>query len=70
MILSGWLNLLITVFLFGTLAAVVLYYYLPRSKKDEECNETPKYRMLEDDDEPAERPAAKAAERCPARSSR
>ncbi len=51
MIMSGWFNFLITALLFGTLIAVVVYYYRPKSSDEAAQDESPKLRMLSDEDE-------------------
>lgn len=46
---SGWVYLLFTVTLVAALAGIVVYYF---SRRRHERVEAPKYRMLEDDNEP------------------
>jgi len=51
MIISGWFKIGVTALLFLTLAVIVVHYYRPKRKEDAERVESPKYRMLGDDDE-------------------
>lgn len=50
MIMSGWINITITILLAGTLAVVIYHLYGSRKETAEKA-EQPKYRMLEDDEE-------------------
>ncbi len=51
MILSGWFKIGVTAILCLTLIIIVVHYYRPGRKEDAEKVESPKYRMLDDDDE-------------------
>jgi hypothetical protein len=51
MIVSGWINITITVLLSCTLGVVMFHYYGPSKTASAEKAEQPKYRMLDDEDD-------------------
>jgi hypothetical protein len=50
MIVSGWINITVTLVLSFTLAVIVYHYYGSKKETSEKA-EQPKYRMLDDDED-------------------
>lgn len=51
MIVSGWINITISILLSCTLGVIVYHYYGAPKTESAEKAEQPKYRMLDDEDD-------------------